>query len=100
MQACLAVAGLRGNHSACTGLQNTERHYAEHAVPAVHAVHAVHAVYGVLCMVHVKNDVMCITHQPVALRVEVTTHNIVGVSLQRSEAFSSDRIPQLQSFVV
>lgn len=41
-------------------------------------------------------DVMPITHQSVALRIEVATYNIVGVSLQRSQAFPSDCVPQLQ----
>lgn len=38
-------------------------------------------------------DVMSITDQSVALRIEIATYNIVGVSLQRSQAFPSDCVP-------
>ena len=39
---------------------------------------------------------MPITDQSVALRIEIATYNIVGVSLQRPQAFPGDCIPQFQ----
>ena len=65
----------------------------------VQAYCCVFAVHGTFKDMSIGN-VTFNTHQPVALRVKVTANYIVGVSLQRSQAFTGDGIPQLQCFVI